>query len=354
MYRSTAVIKAQEATGMGIGSLIASKLGALGGLANFATSMGEIPENSYVAILKSRWMSEQIVGAFDLRKVYKMDKAPLEKVIKALGKHTNFQLDDLTMNIIIYVEDQSPKRAKEIADYYVNQLDKRNQELKSSRASMERQFIGQRLEDEQRKLSSIEDSIYHYQMETGVLDIKEQVKATISAISAIQAERLATQAELEMKERIFGPSHAESNYLRMKLASIDSTIQTLIRNRTNGDGEDFLLHLRDTPQQGMQYLRLIRDIEIQQLLVGYLLQQYEQAKIDELRNTPTLLRIDPPVQAELRIWPRRGLMVIIAAFGSLILGIVIAMLMEFFAKASQNTEHPQHEKIMEIRRSLSR
>jgi uncharacterized protein involved in exopolysaccharide biosynthesis len=351
-YRSIAIIRAQEVNSQGLGSLIASKLGAIGGLASFAQSMSGVSENTFVAILKSRWMSENAINAFDLRKRYKIPaKAPIEAVIKALNAHTDFQLDQTTMNVVIYCEDESPKQAKEMVDFFISQLDKRNQDLRAGRAAQEKEFIGQRLDAERNKLRILEDSLYRFQVSTGVLDVKEQVRATMSAVSALQAERLATQSELDMKNQILGPSNPESEYIKMRLSSIDGTLKSLIRKREGTAENDFLLHLEDTPAEGMTYLRLARDLEIQQLLVGYLLQQFEQAKIDELRNTATILRVDPPTQPETKIWPRRGLMVLLAGFGTFIFSAAAAMIIDFFRKASADPNHPQHEAVLNLRQS---
>ncbi len=296
-FRSTAVIRAQKAEGMGIGSLVASKLGGLGGFAGLGSSLGELQEETFVAILKSRWMSERVIEKFELSRVYKMQGEPIEGVIKALEGNARFRLDDQTRSITLMFDDENPKRAREIADYFIEQLDYRNRELNTDRAAKERTFAGQRLFDERVRLAALEDSLSRFQMATGMLDVEEQVKATIQAATQLESERLNALSELEMKERVFGSANSEINNSRIRLASIDSTLRTLVRRKAETAGNDFLIHLEDTPEQGMVFLRLTRDIEIQQMLVSYLIQQYEQAKVEELRNTPTILKIDPPAEA---------------------------------------------------------
>jgi uncharacterized protein involved in exopolysaccharide biosynthesis len=349
-YRSTAVIRSQESSGAGIGSLIASKLGGLGGLAGLMPKAGEIPEETYVAILKSRWMSERVIDRFDLRTAYKMKGAPTEQVIKALLANTDFRLDDQTFHMFVTADDRDPARAKAMVDFYVDQLDLRNQDLKSGGARKEKEFLGQRLTDEQTRLAALEDSMCRFQLTTGVLSVEEQIKATIQAAATLEAQRLMTATELEMNRRILGNENPETDFLRLKLASIDSAKAALAAKKRPGEGSDFLLHLEDAPEQGVVYFRLMRDIETQQLLVAYILQQYEQAKIEELRNTPTVMRIDPPVVATKRVWPRRGLMVVLSALGAFVLAVVLAMTIEFVRRAN-DPAHPQHDRLSRLQKA---
>jgi tyrosine-protein kinase Etk/Wzc len=353
-YRSSAVIRAQKSENMGIGSLVASKLGGLGGLAGLSPSFGEVSEETFVAILKSRWMSERVVDKFDLVGAYHLQGQPREAVIKALEGNARFRLDEKTGSITLMFDDESPSRAREIASYFIDQLDYRNRELSTERAAKEREFSGQRLLEERIRLAALEDSLSRFQLATGMLDVEEQVRATIQAAGQLEADRLAALSELEMKERIFGTANSEINNSRIRLASIDSTLRTLVRRKAETSGNDFLIHLEDTPEQGMVFLRLTRDIEIQQMLVSYLIQQYEQAKVEELRNTPTVLQIDPPSEPTTKIWPKRGFMIVLAALGALVVSALVAMLLDLISIATRDPEHPQYAHLANLRRSWKR
>ncbi|MBU1985580.1 hypothetical protein KJ815_14390, partial [bacterium] len=169
-YRSTAVIRSAEASSEGIGGLLVSKLAALGGIGGLGSSLGEIPGEFLVLILKSRWMTEQLIEEFDLRSVYKMKDQPIEEVIVAANARTRFELDAESQSVAVYAEDRDPARARAMADFLVEQTDRRHQELRSYSARREREFIGQRLEETQAHLTALEDSLVRFQEQTGVLD----------------------------------------------------------------------------------------------------------------------------------------------------------------------------------------
>ncbi|HEY3294228.1 MAG TPA: GNVR domain-containing protein [bacterium] len=354
LYRSTAVVHGTEQSSQGFGGLIASKLSELSGFAGIGSMFGAPSSEIYVQILRSRWMSERLVEKFDLRSVYKMKDAKLEDVLDAAKAHTRFELDPQSGSVIIYSEDTEPKRSQAMTQFLVDELDKRNQELRASGAQREREFIGQRLNEARATLTSLEDSLSRYQLATGVFNVNEQVKATLEAAAQLEAQRLAVQTELEMSNQVYNSQNPQVAYLRLKMASIDSTIRSLSRGKaTDAQGVDVLLHLQDTPNQAMGYLRLTRDIEIQQLLVAFLIQQFEQARIEEQRNTPTFMRVDPPVVGTRKVWPQRAMMVAIGAFAAFFFGILYALANEFFRRAGTDPSHPQHESLLSVKQAWS-
>jgi len=351
-YRSTAIIRAAErSSDNGVGALLGSKLGALGGMAGFMSGLGQAEGDFFISILKSRWMSERLIEEFDLRSVYRMQKAPLEDVIKVVNTRTRFELEPNALAVQILADDNDPKRAQAMAEFLVNQVDQRYQGLRSQSAKREREFVEQRLHESEEVLRGLEDSLTNFQKMTGIINPEEQVRATIQAAALLEAERLATRSEIELKDMILGPGSSEANYLRLRLASIDSTMNSLVSRHPESRDGDILLNLADIPGQGITYLRLMRDIEIRQILVGFLIQRYEQARIEEHRNTPAILQVDPPKIPTVRIWPRRGLMVGITTLAALILSIAIAAVMDFFFRAARDQSHPQHNRIRLIRES---
>lgn len=351
-YRSTAVIQAQESESGGLGSLLSGKLGALGGIGNLGISFGTVKEEAFVMILKSRTIASKAIQKFDLRRVYRMPRAPIEDVIKILYSRSKFELDSESGTLLIYVDDVSATRARDMVQFFVDELDTRNQELKSIAARKEREYIGKRLDEEKERLHLLEDSMSVFQMETGVLSPEEQVKATIQTGAILEAQRMAAQIELDMNRHLRGTDSPEIKWLTMRIMSIDSTINNLIVDKRAEGDADILLRMRDTPVQGMQYFRYMRAIEIQQLLVGFLLQRYESARVEELRNTPTLIRIDNPVLAEKRIWPKRGMMVVVAAAGAFIFSLALALFIDFWRNASQDESNKNFTRINAIIDSL--
>ncbi len=101
--------------------MLASQLGALGGLAGAAGLNIKNPTDTYVALFKSRTVADRLIDRFDLMNAYQQTlrqnaRAALEGATKvSSGK------DGL---ITIQVDDKDPKRAADIANAYVQELSK--------------------------------------------------------------------------------------------------------------------------------------------------------------------------------------------------------------------------------------
>jgi tyrosine-protein kinase Etk/Wzc len=285
--------------------------------------------------------------------VYAAGDAPIEDIIDILKAHTSFEIEPQANTLSIEVDDESPERARDMSLFYMEQLDAMNSQINTVRAEKERAFMGFRLAEARDTLAMYEDSMRTFQTKTGVLDIEEQVKATVQASAKLEAEKLITQAEYELSKQIFDPGSPEIDLLKMKLKGMDASLATLIQSRDPDVAPDFMVRLMDSPEQGMQYLRLFREIEVQQLVVLYLTQQYEQQKVESVRNTPTLSIIQNPVPGTKKVWPRRGLMVILAAFGTFVFASAIGLSVDFLRNAASDPSHPQHDRMRKLRQSWS-
>jgi len=72
----------------------------------------------------------------------------------------------------------------------------------------------------------------------------------------------------------------------------------------------------------------MRDLKMQETLYALLMAQYEQAKISEARDTPTVQVLDPAIPAERKSRPKISLNVLIAGILSLFIGIFWAFVRE--------------------------
>jgi uncharacterized protein involved in exopolysaccharide biosynthesis len=96
-------------------------------------------------------------------------------------------------------------------------------------------------------------------------------------------------------------------------------------------------------------VRLQREIAAYEELAGSLTRLREQARIDAARDAPLLIWIDAPAEVHRRIWPRRRLMVMLAAAVSFVFTAVGASLYETLAAAARDPGHPLAGQVTRIR-----
>jgi len=95
----------------------------------------------------------------------------------------------------------------------------------------------------------------------------------------------------------------------------------------------FLEHNRaiaQSPELQLQADRLRRSTELRQQLYVTLASSYEQARIEEFRDTPSLTVVDPPRPPYSRSWPPRRVLVVVAGLLGLLVGLGVALLRQSF------------------------
>ena len=94
------------------------------------------------------------------------------------------------------------------------------------------------------------------------------------------------------------------------------------------------------PSLGLENARLIREVELQNVIQQILIPQFEQAKLEETKNIPTLQIIDKPKVALNKTKPKSSLIVI----GSTIMSFLMSLIFVY-------TDHRTKEFRLAIKQS---
>lgn len=300
-YRAAASLlpPSEEDTAVGLSSLLKGI-----GVPGVKVPTQSEPADVFVAIIKSRRVNEEIVNRFDLRKRY--DKKFLVDALRELARHTHFEVDDAGI-IMIEVEDRDPKRAADMANAYVNVLDRFNRDVRMTKGRRTRQFVGQRLADTEVQLRQAEDLFAQYQATHKTPPLSPDAASALSSVAGMYAQREAMQVRLGVIQAYTQGSNDEARQIRAELAALDRRLQLV-------------------PETGIESLRLLRELKTQEQLRTLLTAQFEQARIDEVRDVATLEPLDVATPPEKRSRPRRSLMVITGLLLGLGAGVALALL----------------------------
>src|SRR5262245_55137926 len=261
------------------------------------------PADVFVAILKSRRVNEEVVRRFDLRTRYK--KKTLTDALRELALHTRFAVDDAGI-IEIQAEDRDPRAAAELANSYVDVLDRFNREVRMTKGKRTREFVGQRLADTEKQLHEAEEAFATYQATHKTPPLSPDAASALSSIAGMYAQREALQVRLGIIKGYTQGSSDEETQIRAELAQLDR-------------------RLAEVPETGMASLRLLRDLKTYEQLRTLLTAQYEQARIDEVRDVSTIEALDVATPPEKRARPKRTLIVLMGFMLGLGAGTTLAL-----------------------------
>jgi uncharacterized protein involved in exopolysaccharide biosynthesis len=79
-------------------------------------------------------------------------------------------------------------------------------------------------------------------------------------------------------------------------------------------------------------------VKVQEAMLEVLIKQYELARVDEAKEGPLLQQVDVAVAPERKSKPKRAMIVFVAAFAGLFLGVLVAFVRRAIRKASESKE----------------
>lgn len=133
-------------------SAMLSQLGGLAGMAG--SSLGiKNPNDLYIAMLKSRSLMEKVVKRVDLQKVYKQET--LNGAMSALEGSTVISSDKGGF-ITVEVSDKDPQLAANLANIFIEELNKLLQTYSLTDAAQKRTFFDQQLRQAKDRLTDAE------------------------------------------------------------------------------------------------------------------------------------------------------------------------------------------------------
>jgi uncharacterized protein involved in exopolysaccharide biosynthesis len=277
-----------------------------------------------IAILKSRTVMEAVINQYHLINFYHSEN--IEEALESLSDHVNLEIEEEgTLSITVHVstgwlhyeEDEIEARelSAKIANEFVNQLDIVNKKLQTEQAVHQRRFLGERYEDNHNDLIQAEERLKKFKEEHNIISIESQTKAAIESAAALKNRILFNEVQKGVISSKLKSDHPEVISIEDELNELKNKLYEIEYGKTRRmESEDNLFPvLSEIPQIDADLMRLSREVDIQNTLFIYLTQQYEDAKIQEARNTPTIQFLDPAVPPIEKSSPKRTLMVIVMA-----------------------------------------
>jgi capsule polysaccharide export protein KpsE/RkpR len=312
---------AAMAGGTGGGGGAASSLlggSAMGGIASDLLGMHD-PGAVWSDMLRSRTVLDGIIDRFDLLKVYWVRYREVAR--KRLAERTEIQLDRKSGVITIVVRDRDRQRAQQMAQAYVDELDRLNALVSTSAARRERIFLEQRLRQVKLDLAEASGQFAQYASKNTVIDVDSQTKAMVEGGAALQGQLIAAQSELEGLQQVYTDNNVRIRSLRARVDELRSQLQKMGGSNASLDAttpsspqsqsDQLYPSIRKLPLLGVRWLDLYRETKIQQAIYEMLTEEYESAKIEEAKEIPTVKVLDLPNFPERKAYPPRKLIAIL-------------------------------------------
>jgi uncharacterized protein involved in exopolysaccharide biosynthesis len=355
-------------------SSMGALLGNLGGL-NAMPGAGALglknPTDTFVGMLKSRSLADQVIAKLNLQKLYKTKT--MTQTRQALSGSTKITAGKDGFITIEYTH-SDPVIAAEIANTFVNELDKMNSTVAISEAARRRLFYEKQIKETSVNLSQAEAAMKQTQRKTGwyefggfdvamagagaggggggasLMSGGTRVNASVlMKVEEIRAQITLKELDLASKRAYMTEQNPE--YVR-SLATLVALKANLTKLEGSASGADVKVPVSQLSDTGFAYIHQMRDLKYKQSLMELYSKQFEMAKMDEAKESPLVQVVDKALPPEERSAPKRAQMMVISSILALVISIILAFIMNALDAAKQKPESA--ERLSLLRRYLQR
>lgn len=327
-YKASATLLPPQQAQGGAAALLAQ----FGGVASAAGLGAGIknPSDLYMGMLRSRSVGDKIVARFDLKKVY--DTPSQERARKSLEESTsiNSGKDGL---IVIEVEGKDKLLVAPLANAYYEELVKLTKVVAVTEASQRRAFFEEQLKSSKDNLAQAEMTLKGLLETHGVISVDSDSRAIVETVSRLRAQVAAKQIQLSSLSAFVTPQNQDYKRAREELHSLREELSKLENGRPLSPSEAALPGVK---QQGLENIKILREVKYHQMLYELLAKQYEVARLDEAKDTSAIQILDRAQEPERKYRPKRSMVVFTTMLVTFLALLLYAFWVDFRVRLQRN------------------
>jgi tyrosine-protein kinase Etk/Wzc len=343
----TKIMPPQQNQSMGAMAAL-SQLGPLAALAGQGLGFRN-SSDIFVALLRSDTVANDLIDRFSLMSVYN----------KKLRLDARRKLEDGTLIIVgkegvisISVDDRSPQRAADLANGYVEELEKLTKTLNMTEAGKRKLFFEREVKMANEDLASAEVAFKQTEEKTGLILLDSQSKAMIGSLTSLRAAIAAQEVKVQAMRSFATAENPDLVMAEQELTTMRAQLERVERGQGKRSIAD--VPLENVPTAGLEYVRKYRDVQYHEALFQLLAKQYEAAKIDEARDTLFVQQMDKAFPPEKKSGPLRAVIVLTTTFLALLVAIGVVFFLESLERAKEDPHFAARFQLLRFYLSRSR
>jgi tyrosine-protein kinase Etk/Wzc len=322
----------------GISSLLGAEAAALA--AGLDSSLGAADVAQIAAVLQSNAVADAAIEKFDLKTRY--GKKHREFARSALWAHCHVRALPKPGLVQVACEDRDPQFARDLLAFLADHGNQVFRRAGISSASEERRFLETHVADLRKQADAAAARMLEFQEKHQIVDIDTQAKAVVSAIAALNTQRITKQLELEYSRTFSSRDEPGLRQLESQLSIVDDKLRELEvdapvvasagngrRARGGGAGNGMFPAALTVPKLRAEFESLYRDRRVSEATLVFALERLEGARASEAREASTFVVLDPPTLPTRHSRPKR----MFATGAAMLFGLLAAFGFEWFRSA---------------------
>lgn len=330
----------------GNSSRMAGIAAQLGGLADFVGLGGvSAPGQTLVGILQGNTVVDAIIDKFNIMEEMSMDIRL--KARSAVLKNLEAAEDAKSGIISVAYLHEDPQRAADIANAFVEELQKKLGDISAIDAQQKREFYDEQMRKAEAELTKVENEMMNYQQDSGIIAFEAQAQSLLSSIASLKNQIAAKNVQISSMQSYARPDNPKLRVAKSELEAMTKELHRLEEEQMRVDSSrrnrvlsnDLSLSTGQIPELGIEYQRHVRRLRFAAAKYEALLRQYENAKLSEASDLSTITIIDPATPPDDKYRPRRAQICIIGTAAGMFLGIFLAFVFEHIREVKRAKRH---------------
>jgi tyrosine-protein kinase Etk/Wzc len=296
----------------------------------------------YVGILGSNNIFDIIIERFDLKKLYKswfsFNDPYIEDIREELNKRSDMTVEKEGL-ISIEVTDEDPRRAAEMANAFVEALDKVLQDIANQEGVSRLTFLEKERRKSSQNLAEMEEKLRGFLAQSGVLQIEAQTRGALEYIATLRASIDAKEVQIQVMRQQATPLNYDVIRLETELEGLKAKLKEVETQDAQNPGQgNSLISTSRVPALGLEYVRHYREVKYQEALFQLYSKLVELARLDTIRDLTVLQIVDRARLPEKKSKPKRLLLTVLIATATFFLMIFLAFTKEYFGTQAQSDD----------------
>lgn len=295
----------------------------------------EIMNEQIFSLFESKVIKRKIIEKFNLYDKYKLSKRrnkflhaerKLQRDLFLDVNEKGYMSYSKMLAFTIYGYSTDPDTAKLLVEYVFMLLDSSIKSISTDRARRNRSYIEKQVRNNKKRLYELQDSMKAFQKQNKAIHFQEQLMYSIQTYSNISM--MLEQKELLLKnlKETFSSDVPE-------LREIQNAID-VYKKKLYEMEHDTLPHILPGLEQYSkifpEYFNLLREIEVMQHFVKYLMTALEHARLQEAKSVSHLIITDDPFTPEYKSRPKRLVLTLKIVFVYMLLLFLLLFVQEIY------------------------
>jgi len=338
-YRAQATVYPPQdgGSGLGLSSLLQELPINLMGLGNSAISPTE-----FLPVVESERVRLAVAKRFDLAERY--NAAHQSELLSMISDRLQVDLSREQFLTISY-EANSPEMAARLTNAFVEELQKALELRNQDKTRKYLKYLKGRLDEAERDMNEAERSYRDFQNKHMVLDIEAQAKSQLESASNLISALVDLYIARDINSELMAADNPQLKQLELEIQTTTRALDNLLMGqlpdaKDNAESSKQLPAIfkpfRELPQLGFSALQLIRDVEIQNAIYQFVKQEYEKTRFEDEKGTSAVIVLDKARPPDVRSYPQRSIMILIAGGLSLVISCLLAFIFEAMANLTDD------------------